>query len=513
MRAQGANLSGSVCINLARHPGWGRSQESYGEDPLVLGTMGTGLTLGLRHNVIACVKHFALNSVENMRFEVDVLCDEQTLHECYLPHFRQCIEEGGAESLMSAYNTVNGIQAGENPDLLNGVIRRRWGRDDVFVMTDFIWGMRDGVASIRAGQDLEMPLRNIRARSLPKAIAQGSLDISELRPMGIRLLAAQLLYYSRMRSNPKPSMQVVRSLEHRQLARRAASQGMTLIKNSTFDGSPLLPLRKGRHRKIAVIGVLAESEQTGDNGSSRVRDPDIITPLAGFNAASPDIITVYNDGKNIAEAIEIARDADAVFLLVGFTGSQEGESFACTAADVNCKTLPGILGVWVVAKCLELLFKGLITFGIMSNYGGDRNDLQLVPHERRLSAAIVEAAGNKTITAIESGSIVILPEVVRRESAAIMFTWYGGCEFGNALQDVLWGHKEPSGRLPYAIPFEESQLVPWKPWAKQIVYDRWFGYRLLDREGVDAEFPFGFGLGYGRRTLVASSLKVSSELS
>ena len=122
LRAQGANMSGAVCINLVRHPKWGRAQETYGEDPLVLGTMGSALCRGLRNHSMACVKHFMCNSMENKRCRGNVNVDEATLHEVYVPHFKQCVEEGGAESIMSSYNSVNGEMMGDYP-LLNTIIR------------------------------------------------------------------------------------------------------------------------------------------------------------------------------------------------------------------------------------------------------------------------------------------------------------------------------------------------------------------------------------------------------
>ncbi|MFF1876072.1 glycoside hydrolase family 3 protein, partial [Kitasatospora herbaricolor] len=127
-RAGGANYSGAVCINLLRHPAWGRAQECYGEDPVLTGEMGVSLTLGLQRNVMACAKHFALNSMENARFRVDVTVDEHSLHEVYLPHFKKVID-AGADSVMSSYNSVNGKYADVNKVLLSDILRDEWGFD------------------------------------------------------------------------------------------------------------------------------------------------------------------------------------------------------------------------------------------------------------------------------------------------------------------------------------------------------------------------------------------------
>src|SRR3954468_17004868 len=161
LRAQGANFFGGVCINLPRHPAWGRAQETYGEDPLLLGEFGAALTRGVRPNAMPVAKHYALNSMENARFSVDVTADDATLHEVYLAHFRRVVEEGVA-GIMTSYNSVNGEWAGQNEHLMEGVLRREWGFEGVTV-SDFIWGLRDPAKSLRNGLDVEEPFRQQRA--------------------------------------------------------------------------------------------------------------------------------------------------------------------------------------------------------------------------------------------------------------------------------------------------------------------------------------------------------------
>ncbi|MFN9990084.1 MAG: glycoside hydrolase family 3 protein, partial [Cyanobacteriota bacterium] len=189
-RSFGANWVAAVCINLLRHPGWGRAQETYGEDPLHVGALGAAMTRGLERHAIACVKHFALNSIDSSRFLVDVQASPRVLHELYLPHFRDCVE-AGAGSVMSAYNRVNGRWCGENPELLETILKRRWGFQG-FVVTDFIFGLRDGVAGLLAGQDLEMPFRMIFQGSLPEALAQGRLPMARIDDAVLRQLRVQL---------------------------------------------------------------------------------------------------------------------------------------------------------------------------------------------------------------------------------------------------------------------------------------------------------------------------------
>ena len=140
LRASGATFTGAVCMNLLRHPAWGRAQETYGEDPCHVGEMAAALTRGLQRHVMACMKHFACNSMENARFKVDVTADERALHEVYLPHFKRVATDGVA-AVMSAYNSLNGHWCGDSRPLLTGVLREDWGWDGL-VVTDFIMGLR-----------------------------------------------------------------------------------------------------------------------------------------------------------------------------------------------------------------------------------------------------------------------------------------------------------------------------------------------------------------------------------
>ena len=141
LRAVGADLYGGVCVNVLRHPAWGRAQETYGEDPFHVGEMGAALTRGVQRHAMACVKHFACNSMENARFTVDITVDEAALHEVYLPHFKRIVDEGVAV-VMSAYNSVNGEWCGESPALLTRILRDEWGFTG-FVISDWIFGLRD----------------------------------------------------------------------------------------------------------------------------------------------------------------------------------------------------------------------------------------------------------------------------------------------------------------------------------------------------------------------------------
>ncbi len=276
LRALGGNFFGGVCINLLRHPAWGRAQETYGEDTHLLGEMGAALVRGVQRHVMACAKHYALNSMENARFKVDVTIDERALHEVYLPHFKRTVEAGVA-SIMSAYNSVNGEWCGQNAVLLRDILKQTWGFEG-FVLTDFIFGMRDAKKAALAGQDLEMPFRLHFDRSLKELVEDGEVPIERIDDACLRLLRQQVRFgQGRNPGNYGP--ETVGSEASRMLAREAAQKGIVLLKN---EGG-LLPL-KGVKR-LAVVGRLADTPNIGDAGSSNTLPAYVVTPLQGLRDA------------------------------------------------------------------------------------------------------------------------------------------------------------------------------------------------------------------------------------
>lgn len=496
-RAQGANLFGGVCINLLRHPGWGRAQESYGEDPILLGEMGAALTRGVRKHLIACVKHFALNSMENARFRVDVTVNEQDLHEVYLPHFKRVLEQG-AECVMSAYNSVNGQWVGDNSVLLNDILRNEWNFDG-FVMSDFIWGHRDPIGSVAAGLDLEMPFRQQRARALPAALADGRLDPSALRVAGERLLRTQLLWAS-THSDEAPPMSVVVSAEHVALARRAAAQSTVLLQNTPFDEQPRSALPFDQSVKsVAVVGALATEPNLGDAGSSRVRAPYSVSIVEGLRLRPT--VEVRHEEASRDEMVRLARGSDAAVVVVGMGAMDEGESMLATDKDA-AKLVSGLAG-----KAFTLM--GRISARFSAAPGGDRRDLRLKPNDVELVRAIA-AVNPRTVVVVIAGSAITLEEI-RNEVPAILYAWYPGIEGGNAVADVLFGDAEPEGRLPFVIPTSADHLPHWDPDASMETYGRWWGYRMLDRDEHKPAFPFGFGLGYGSHSVDVVSVAVESN--
>ncbi|KAH7143469.1 glycoside hydrolase superfamily [Dactylonectria macrodidyma] len=495
-KAQGANYFAGVCVNLPRHPAWGRIQETYGEDPVLLGEFGAALTQGVQNHVMACVKHFALNSMENARFRVDVDVEEDVLHEVYLPHFRQIVDSGVA-SVMSAYNSVNGQWAGQNKDLLTTILRDEW-EFTGFVLSDFIFGLRDAALSVKNGLDVEAPFAQQRGMHLKNALASGALSWSDVNRAAARILRTQLDFTARTR-HETPDMSVVFCEEHRQLAREVAQRSIVMLKNDLVGHTSLLPLVTENLSTLAVIGHLANTPNTGDKGSSQVFSPSVVTPFQGLCAALPSSRVTLEDSDCVENAAKIAAEADVAICIVGYDASDEGEYVV-----PSLKHDPCLSDLFPPAKSAEEKDTLSIVQGASSNgkqasalevgAGGDRKSLRLRARDVEIIQAVA-AANPKTIVVIVCAGAVIMEEW-NHDVPSILISWYSGSEGGHALADVLLGQADAGGRLPFSIPKDESHLPHFDIEASSIKYDRWYGQALLDRLGVRAAFPLGYGLSY-----------------
>lgn len=510
-RAQGANFFGGVCVNLPRHPAWGRIQETYGEDPVLLGEFGAALTRGVRRNMMACVKHYALNSMENARFQVDVAIKQDVLHEVYLAHFRRIVDEGVA-AVMSSYNSVRGEWAGQNKELLLDILREHWGFKG-FVMSDFLFGLRDGPLSVKNGLDIEAPFTNMRGRQLKEARQSGSITDADIERAGIAILRTQI---ENVIQNEAPGLHrdIIFCAEHRRLAREAAVKSMVLLKNNQVDNKPLLPLSPDVS-KVVVIGRLANSKDTGDRGSSAVRCPEVVSPYEGIKAALPKANVILDNSTDVKSLEATAAGADVAVVVVGYDWRDEGE-FTVPPFKTNPnlkKILPPLDGTEKAKYTEGLLLNEVVPSeelgGGGDNYGlgagGDRTSLRLKPRDVEVIHAAAEANPRTIVSIVAAGAVIMsdwdnLPPT-------ILYSWYSGSEGGHALADILFGRASPAGRLPFSIPRKEEHLPFFDKDATSITYDRWFGQRLLDKLGVDAAYPLGFGLSY--TIFAVSDLSVS----
>ena len=500
LRTIGADLYGGICVNLLRHPAWGRAQETYGEDPHHVGEMGAGLTRGAQRHVMATLKHFALNSMENARFGVDVKVDERALHEVYLPHFKRIVDEGVA-CVMTAYNSVNGEWCSQNEVLLADILRREWGFAG-FVISDWIFGVHDGVKSLIAGLDVEMPYRMIRNAPIVAALSEGLVTEENIASAVTRTIATMLRF--NVGKLPALHRSVVLCKEHLVLSQEVAEKSMVLLKNEIVDGVKLLPLNLKSGSKIAMFGRLAAARNIGDGGSSDVMAPNVVTPLVGIGEHFSNCEVIYEPGSTLDDQVRLAKKSDVAVVVVGYTREEEGEFIGDSpdtvsmAAQIPRQDNPELAREY--EKYMrenhyfapdELRIKSRNgTFSI----GGDRESLRLSDVDVELIHAVAKVQP-RTIVVIVAGSAVVMSEWIN-EVPAVLMSWYSGINGGRALASILSGAVNPSGRLPFVIPKEESHLPFFDRNAKKITYDYWHGQWKLDRDGNEAMYPFGFGCSY-----------------
>ena len=473
VRAVGGNYYGGVCINLLRNPRWGRAQECYGEDQYHLGEMGAALTRGVQsQNVMACVKHFALNSIENARFKANVQVDMRALQEVYLPHFKRCIEEGAA-SVMCAYNAVLGKHASESRLLLRDILRDQWGFEG-FTLSNFLWAVYDGAKSVKAGMNIEMPCVAHYVEDIPKALEDGRLEEADLNE-AVGYILRTTLYYETRKDPQSYGPEVLACPEHIKVARRAAEESMVLLKND----NNVLPFDKAKTKKIVVLGELGDTENIGDHGSSKVHPYYTITPFRGLMKAMPCAEVLYNDGKDIEKARELAQAADAVVIVAGYIHCDEGE-YLSDRADIA-----------------------------EGEMGGDRVSMRLHSRDVDLIHGLKDVNPNTVVSII--GSSAILIDEWEKDVPAILFSFYSGMEGGNALADILFGDVCPSGKLPYTVARTEEDYPFSDPDCTEITYEYYHGYCKMDKENKEVAYPFGYGLSYTEFKIGNPELEICND--
>jgi len=439
-RSQGADYFGGVCINLVRHPGWGRAQETFGEDTYLLGVMGEALVKGVQRHMMACAKHYACNSIEEARFFVDVKADERTLREVYLPHFKRTVDAGVASF------------CGHNEVLLKKILKDEWGFDG-FVISDFMLGVRSAAAA-RAGLDIEMPFTWRFGKRLLKAVNSGKVPESDVDEAVTRILRKKA-EFAKVGEPDRYGEDKVVCDEHVALALESARKSITLLKN---EGGAL-PLDRSEIKTLLVLGELAELANIGDKGSSQVYPPRVVNPYQGIKElAGPDVKVILNHGRDLSRVRALAKEADAVVVVAGLKAKDEGEHIP------------------------------------VLNIGGDRQDLDL---PRRQQALIKAAASeNDRVAVVLEGGSAITMEGWRDKVSAILMAWYPGMEGGRAIAEILFGDVNPSGKLPITFPKSTDQLPFFDKKAKQIEYGYYHGYRLFDKKEREPAFAFGYGLSY-----------------
>jgi beta-glucosidase len=449
-RSAGAQVILGPAVNICRTPLNGRTFEYFTEDPQLNSRLAVEVIKGIQSTgVAACVKHYAANNQETHRMKTSSEVSERALREIYLPVFEAAVREADVWSVMAAYNAVNGVPACESTTLLRDLLRDEYGFSG-FVVSDWFAARRtsSGANCLRAGLNLEMPGKGSRYRHsrLKREYKAGGFSEQELDANLRDLLRVWL------RSSPDAGHPPGRrnTPEHQQLARRMASQGITLLKN---EGS-LLPLDRKRVRRLAVLGQRAGKRNCLPlyGGSAGVWSPYEITPIQGIRELAGSDCEIVSDPLG----------ADAAVVVVGL-GHRIGGDFE----------------------------------------GRDRSDLAL-PEDQNALVSDTIAKNPNTIVVLVSGSPLAMPW--SEDVPAIVMAWYPGMEGGRAIADVLFGEVNPGGKLPVTFPralsdspaHGDPRCFPGD--ERKVLYneDIFVGYRHFDREALEPLFPFGHGLSYTR---------------
>ena len=458
----GINVILGPGVNMKRNPLCGRNFEYFSEDPILAGRMGAAEVKGIQaKGVGVSMKHFAGNNSENYRFLGNDVIDERALREIYLKQFEYVVRNAKPETLMCAYNKINGVYCSENDWLLNQVLRKEWGFDGL-VMSD--WGAtHDRILGIKSGLDLEMPGdTEICRKWVVDAVKNGELSMDELDKAVLNVLKLVEKHAEDKKSES------VDFDAHHELAKAIALEGAVLLKN---DGN--LPLNK--NESLLVVGEMFEKMRYQGAGSSLIspsKEPSIKEAFEQ-NGVTYKYIKGYNvknslvDESLIKEATDASKDYDKVVLFIGLTDDSESE-------------------------------------------GGDRENMSLPLNQLELVNALVKE-NKKLVVVLFGGSPIELPFFDNANS--ILNMYLSGQNGGEATYELLFGLKNPSGRLAETWPLKYSDIPFNEEYSKaaQDVYKEsiYAGYRYYLSANKEVRFPFGYGLSY--TTFKYSNLKVEQN--
>lgn len=445
-------------VNIKRSPLCGRNFEYYSEDPYLAGKLAAGLIRGVESKGIGTsLKHFAANNQERFRLAGNSVVDERALREIYLKPFEIAVREGKPSTVMCSYNRINNVYSAVNRWLLTDVLREEWGFDG-FVMTD--WGaMSDRVEAVKAGLDLEMPgPAKENAAKVRAAIENGSLSMDDLDTCVRRLVSFIL-------KAEKVEKKAYSIDAHHKIARDAAASSFVLLEN---DGT--LPLKKDG--SYALIGSLAEHIRYQGAGSSKI-NPNRLDTIRDFfphcsYAEGYDPVTGETSDIMIADAVAACSGKTAAIVVIGLSDSYESEGF-------------------------------------------DRTSMDLPQGHVKLVGALLDK-GIPVIAVLLSGAPVTLP--FRHRVNAMLLCYLGGEALGSALESVLTGRMNPSGKLPETFPVRLEDNPSYGNFAsddRNVLYKEsiFVGYRWYDYKNLPVAYEFGYGLSY--TDFEYSRLSISSD--
>jgi beta-glucosidase len=490
VRARGAQQCLTPVVDLARDPRWGRTEETYGEDPYLVSRIGVAAVEGFqgdgpsidKAHVLATLKHFAVHGQPEGGTNVGPgNLSERVIREYFLKPFEAGVKEAHAQSVMASYNEIDGIPSHSNRHLLTDVLRHEWGFDgvlvsDYFAISDLrtlhhVAATDDDAAkmALDAGVDVELPGADT-FRDLVEQVKQGRIAEATVNQAAAHMLREKFLtgLFDDPYVDPAYAEKITNSPEHQQLALKAAHEAIILLKNK----GNLLPLDKSKYKRIAVIGPNAAEPHLGGYSNNPGRGVSVLQGIKNKVGSNAEVL--YSLGSKITETLP-DWDADKVVLGDPALNAQRIQEAVKVAQKADIAIL--ILGgneqtsreAWA------------------ANHPGDRDNLDLLGNQDDLVKAI-QATGKPVVVFLIHGrpnSINYIAENV----PAILDGWYLGQEGGTAAADVIFGDYNPAGKLPITVPRSVGQLPDYyyqKPTAKR----EYLGSTTLPL------FPFGWGLSY-----------------
>lgn len=498
-------------VNIYRTPLNGRNFEYMGEDPLLASRMVVPYIKGLQSNgVAACVKHYALNNNEVNRHTSNVIVDDRTLYEIYLPAFKAAVTEGGAWSIMGSYNLYQNQHGCHNKRLLCDILRDEWGFDGV-VISDW-GGTHDTAEAVENGLDLEFGswtngLTNGRSNAYDnyyladpylKLLREGKADMATLDNKVRNVL--RLIFRTAMKSDK--GFGSLCSDEHYAAARRIGDEGIVLLRNK----GNLLPLDPSKSQNILVVGENAVKMMTVGGGSSSLKVQRETSPLDGLRAQAPAGSTVVWERGYVGDP---TGEYNGVTSGQDLSESRSADRLIADAADAARRA------------DIVIFVGGLNKATGQDCEDSDREGLGLPYNQDAVIEALV-AANPRTVVVNVSGNAVAMPWADK--VPAILQAWFLGSESGNSLADVIFGRVNPSGKLPMTFPVRLDDVAahslgeyPGTKRADSDIVDIRYnegimvGYRWFDTKKIRPLFAFGHGLsyttfGYGKLSADASKI-------
>ena len=517
-------------VNMARIPVLGRNFEYFGEDPFLTGTMAVAETKAVQaKGVIAMAKHFAANEQETNRMTIQEIIDRRVLHEIYLLPFEMAVKDGDTASIMCSYNSVNGFQACENKELLTDVLRDQWGFKG-YVQSDF-FAVRSTAASMLAGLDHLMPFPQMitapftpvwSPAELNAALAAGQLHIADL---DLALLRRYTQMFKMGIFERQPLVQTpIDFAAGGESARSIGVQSAVLLQNDNH----VLPFDANSVKNVVVVGkatqvyaqqavaggVLVGKPMGAGGGSSDVVPNYTVSPVDGLKSvlaalgntpATVTLITVKDDNSDLNAAQAAAAAADAVIVMAG-TVAEEGADRASFVDSTGLSLTAFGDGLdWYVARPNALSTA-------TSNAAANSNTVAMITGILGAASTTSKPMAAKTALVLKDNAGVAMdPKLLGAAGPAMLEVWFPGQEDGHIVADLLFGVRNPSGKLPVTFPKIGQGFLDWVktdssvyPGVKnaagqpEVQYKEGLniGYRWYDAKGVTPAFSFGHGLSY-----------------